>query len=231
MARQRALRAGRPAREDVREDDGQPRFGRESGQAGLHRLRDPKGDGSFTTVDTLRAWDGGEGGHSDHGIHEARVSPDGKYFYIINGNGVVQPQDMSPNSPIRNYADDRIIPLLGTQTGRLGHEKAPGGFIGARLRRQGLSPLRRAACATRCTSTGMPTAKFHVRQRHGARVRRAVVSAGAGLLAAERRRSRLSRQQRQVSDRGTEDTLPPLVEIGLGSPVGVTFGYRTAFPA
>ena len=28
-----------------------------------------------------------------------------------------------------------------------------------------------------------------------------------------------------------EDSLPPLVEIGLGSPVGVTFGYRTAFPA
>ena len=28
-----------------------------------------------------------------------------------------------------------------------------------------------------------------------------------------------------------EDSLPPLAEIGLGSPVGVTFGYRTAFPA
>ena len=28
-----------------------------------------------------------------------------------------------------------------------------------------------------------------------------------------------------------QDSLPPLVEIGLGSPVGVTFGYRTAFPA
>ena len=106
-----------------------PGFGRQSGQAGLHRLRDPKGDGSFTTVDTLRTWDGGEGGHSDHGIHEARVSPDGKHFYIINGNGVVMPPDMSPNSPLRNYADDRIIPLLGPQTGRLGQEKAPGGTI------------------------------------------------------------------------------------------------------
>src|SRR5688572_6090871 len=75
-----------------------PGFGRQSGQAGLHRLRDPKGDGSFTTIDTLRTWDGGEGGHSDHGIHEARVSPDGKHFYIINGNGVVPPPDVSPNS-------------------------------------------------------------------------------------------------------------------------------------
>ena len=157
-----------------------PGSARQSGQAGLHRLRDPKGDGSFTTVDTLRTWDGGEGGHSDHGIHEARVSPDGKHFYIINGNGVVQPDDVSPNSPLRNYADDRIIPLLGPQTGRLGQEKAPGGFI-ARTTFDGKDyqlvrgrPAQRAALRLECRRRDL-----HVRQRHGAGVRRAVVPAGA----------------------------------------------------
>ena len=31
--------------------------------------RDPKGDGSFTSVETLRTWTGPEQGHSDHGVH------------------------------------------------------------------------------------------------------------------------------------------------------------------
>ena len=193
----RAAGSRSPSRKTMRIRDS----ARQSGQAGLHRLRDPKGDGSFTTVDTLRTWDGGEGGHSDHGIHEARVSPDGKHFYIINGNGVVPPEDVSPNSPLRNYADDRIIPLLGTQTGRLGQEKAPGGIIARTdLRRQGPPSVRRRHAQRPALRLERRRRDLLVRQRHGAGVRRALVPAGARVLDAERRRSGLPRQQRQVPD-------------------------------
>ena len=208
-----------------------PGFGRQSGQAGLHRLRDPSGDGSFTTVDTLRTWDGGEGGHSDHGIHEARVSPDGKHFYIINGNGVVQPEDMSANSPLRNYADDRIIPLLGEQTGRLGHEKAPGGFI-ARTSFEGkdyhlfAGGMRNALHFDWNADGEIFSFDSDMEPEFGVPWYRPVrvfwLPSGADLG---------YRGNSGKYPNWYEDSLPPLVEIGLGSPVGVTFGYRTAFPA
>jgi hypothetical protein len=208
-----------------------PGFGRQSGAAGLHRLRDPKGDGSFTTIDTLRTWDGHEGGHSDHGIHEARVAPDGKSFYIINGNGVVPPPDVSPNSPLRNFADDRIIPLLGPQTNRLGHEKAPGGYI---------ARTTFDAKDLHLVSGGMRNAlhfdwnadgeifsfdsdmepEFGVPWYRPVRVFWLPTGADLGY-----------RGNSGKYPTWYEDSLPPLVEIGLGSPVGVTFGYRTAFPA
>jgi glucose/arabinose dehydrogenase len=208
-----------------------PGFGRQSGQAGLHRLRDPKGDGSFTTVDTLRTWDGPEGGHSDHGIHEARVSPDGKHFYIINGNGVIQADDVSPNSPLRNYADDRIIPLLGPQTGRLGHERAPGGHIvrtdfdGKNLHL--VSGGMRNALHFDWNADGeIFTFDSDMEPEFGVPwyrpVRVSWLPSGADLG---------YRGNSGKYPTWYEDSLPPLVEIGLGSPVGVTFGYRTAFPA
>ena len=208
-----------------------PGFGRQSGQAGLHRLRDPKGDGSFTTVDTLRTWDGPEGGHSDHGIHEARVSPDGKHFYIINGNGVIQADDVSPNSPLRNYADDRIIPLLGPQTGRLGHERAPGGHI-VRTDFEGknlhlVSGGMRNALHFDWNADGeIFTFDSDMEPEFGVPwyrpVRVSWLPSGADLG---------YRGNSGKYPTWYEDSLPPLVEIGLGSPVGVTFGYRTAFPA
>ena len=208
-----------------------PGFGRQSGQAGLHRLRDPKGDGSFTTIDTLRTWDGHEGGHSDHGIHEARVSPDGKHFYIINGNGVVPPPDTSPNSPHRNYADDRIIPLLGPQTGRLGHEKAPGGTI-ARTTFDGkdlhlfAGGMRNALHFDWNADGEIFSFDSDMEPEFGVPWYRPVrvfwLPSGADLG---------YRGNSGKYPNWYEDSLPPLVEIGLGSPVGVTFGYRTAFPA
>ena len=208
-----------------------PGFGRQSGQAGLHRLRDFKGDGSFTTIDTLRTWDGPEGGHSDHGVHEARVSPDGKHFYIINGNGVIMPPDMSPNSPLRNYADDRIIPLLGAQTGRLGQEKAPGGTI-ARTTFEGKDfhlfggGIRNALHFDWNADGEIFSFDSDMEPEFGVPWYRPVrvfwLPSGADLG---------YRGNSGKYPTYYEDSLPPLVEIGLGSPVGVTFGYRTAFPA
>ena len=208
-----------------------PGFGRQSGQAGLHRLRDPKGDGSFTTIDTLRTWDGGEGGHSDHGIHEARVSPDGKYFYIINGNGVVPPDDMAPTSPLRNYADDRIIPLLGPQTGRLGHEKAPGGTLWrstfeAKDLHLFAGGMRNALHFDWNADGEIFSFDSDMEPEFGVPWYRPVrvfwMPSGADLG---------YRGNSGKYPTWYEDSLPPLVEIGLGSPVGVTFGYHTAFPA
>ncbi len=208
-----------------------PGFDRLSGQAGLHRLRDPKGDGSFTSVETLRTWTGPEQGHSDHGVHAPYVSPDGKHLYIINGNGVTQPDDVSPNSPMRNWADDRIIPLLGTLTGRLGQERPPAGFI-ARTDFEGkdfhlvTAGLRNALHIGFNAEGEMFTFDSDMEPELGVpwyrpnRVYHLPSGADMGY-----------RGNSGKYPSWYEDSLPPSVDIGLASPVGVTFGYGTKFPA
>ena len=82
-------------------------FGGPRGTYGLYRLRDPAGDGSFSSIERLRTWPRGSG---DHGAHAIVLSPDRQHLYIVVGNQVPQPPDASPNSPMRNFADDRAIP-------------------------------------------------------------------------------------------------------------------------
>jgi hypothetical protein len=217
--------------ETFKETIDNPGFGRQSGQAGLHRLRDPQGDGTFTQVDTLRTWDGHEGGHSDHGIHDLKVSPDGKHFYIINGNGVVPPPDVTPNSPLRNYADDRIIPKLGDFTDRINGERPPGGYI-ARTDFEGkdlhivAGGMRNAlhfdwnADGEIFSFDSDMEPEFGVPWYRPTRVFWMPSGADFGY-----------RGNSGKYPTYYEDSLPPLAEIGLGSPVGVTFGYNTAFPA
>lgn len=207
-----------------------PGYGRLSGVAGLHRLRDPKGDGSFESVETLRTWTGPEGGHSDHGVHAPQVAPDERHLYLINGNGVVQPPDVSPNSPMRHWGDDRIIPLLGPLTGGVGQERPPAGFVGR---------------------TDLEGREFHLM---AAGLRNALhlgINAEGELFTFDSdmelelgvpwyRPNRICHlpSGADLGYRGNsgkypswyEDSVPALVDIGLASPVGVVFGYGARFP-
>jgi hypothetical protein len=144
---------------------------------------------------------------------------------------VVPPPDVSPNSPLRNYADDRIIPLLGAQTGRLGHEKAPGGTI-ARTDFEGKDihlfggGMRNALHFDWNADGEIFSFDSDMEPEFGVPWYRPVrvfwLPSGGDLG---------YRGNSGKYPNWYEDSLPPLVEVGLGSPVGVTFGYRTAFPA
>lgn len=207
-----------------------PSYGQMSGVAGLHRLRDPLGNGSFSSVETLRTWTGPEQGHSDHGVHAPYLSPDGRHLYIINGNGVTQPDDVSPNSPMRNWGDDRIVPLLGTLTGRLGQERPPAGFVG-RTDFDGkdfhlvAAGLRNALHVGFNADGEMFTFDSDMELELGVpwyRPNRVChLPSGADL----------GYRGNSGKSNWYEDSLPPLLEIGLASPVGVTFGYGAKFPA
>ncbi len=208
-----------------------PSYGQLSGVAGLHRLRDPLGNGSFSSVETLRTWTGFEKGHSDHGVHAPYLSPDGRHLYIINGNGVTQPDDVSPNSPMRNWGDDRILPLLGTLTGRIGQERPPAGFVG-RTDFEGkdfhlvVAGLRNALHVGFNADGEMFTFDSDMELELGVpwyRPNRVChLPSGADLG---------YRGNSGKYPSWYEDSLPPLLDIGLASPVGVTFGYGAKFPA
>lgn len=72
----------------------------------LVRLRDTDGDDQFDEIKFLRHTPGGVG----HGRNQLALGPDG-FIYSIHGDDVGLPTNgVSPNSPLRNYAEDRLLP-------------------------------------------------------------------------------------------------------------------------
>ena len=73
---------------------------------GLYRLRDTHGDDQFDEVKLLRATPGGVG----HGRNQLALGPDGM-IYSVHGDDVgLPPEGVSTNSPLRHYAEDRLLP-------------------------------------------------------------------------------------------------------------------------
>jgi hypothetical protein len=223
-----------------------PTFCCEAGDMGIQRLSDPNEDGSFSKIETLLWLDGTEGGHSDHGVHDIVPAPDGKSLFMINGNMVYYPEQVSPNSPVRFTADDRVVPTLGTalrntpgqarvspadaaKAGRYGY----GGWIGKMdfnakdfsLFATGLrNPLHFAfnGDGEIFTYDSDHEPEVGVPWYTPTRVMWVPSAANFG--------------HRSGGDSGKypewyEDASQPIFNIGLGSPVGVTFGYNAKFPA
>jgi putative heme-binding domain-containing protein len=72
----------------------------------LVRLRDTDGDDQFDEVKALRNTPGGVG----HGRNQLALGPDGM-IYSIHGDDVGLPSSgASPNSPLKHYAEDRLLP-------------------------------------------------------------------------------------------------------------------------
>ncbi len=72
----------------------------------LVRLRDTDGDDEFDEVKVLRATPGGVG----HGRNQLALGPDGM-IYSIHGDDVGLPPDgVASHSPLRHYAEDRLLP-------------------------------------------------------------------------------------------------------------------------
>jgi putative heme-binding domain-containing protein len=70
------------------------------------RLRDTDGDEQFDEIKYLRSTPGGVG----HGRNQLALGPDG-FIYSIHGDDVALPTNgVSASSPLRHYAEDRLLP-------------------------------------------------------------------------------------------------------------------------
>ena len=88
------------------------------------RLRDTDGDGQFDKIDELLRTEGGVG----HGRNHVKLGPDGM-IYLTHGNNVVAPSNATPESPLRNFRDDRLIPCPWDPQMFDGDVKLPAGHI------------------------------------------------------------------------------------------------------
>ncbi len=192
----------------------------------LIRLTDKDNDGKFDERQELVRTEGGVG----HGRNHIKLGPDGD-IYVAHGNNVLLPKNIAPDSPLKNYANDQLIPNPWDGSMFDGNVELPAGHI-LRVKPDGSkvtllagglrNPLDIAfnhegdlftfdADMERDVGTPwyMPTRVLHVVPGADFGWRR-----GTGRYPA-----------------WYADTLPSVIDIGLSSPTGIFFGYEAEFPA
>lgn len=203
--------------------------------SGLYRARDTDGDDQFDECVRLKAFRGG----GEHGPHSLRLSPDGQRIFVIAGNHTAPPfnageeqADDSLSSRIpTNWGEDLLLPRMWDANGHARGVMAPGGWI-ASTDPDGKSwdiwsigyrnPYDMAFNADGELFAYDADMEWDVGAPWYRPTR--VVHATAGSEFGWR------------SGAGKwpvyyPDSLPPMVNIGPGSPVGVDFGYGLKFPA
>jgi putative heme-binding domain-containing protein len=91
----------------------------------IYRLRDRDGDDAYDEVQKVRRFEGAGG---EHGSHALVPGPDGK-IYQVHGNFVRLPSDLTSTSPLRNYAEDLVLPRAEDGNGFGIGLKPPAGFV------------------------------------------------------------------------------------------------------
>lgn len=195
--------------------------------SGLYRLTDSDADGQLDKVELIQAIEA----RGDHGSHALVETPDGKGFYWINGNNS-KPAPMADTSPVvQAWGEDHLLPSMPDGRGHNRGVLAPGGIIykytpetktleayssgyrnifDASVNKDGeLFTYDADMEYDFNTPWYRPTRICHVTSgseygwRNGAGKRMPFYA----------------------------DNMPPVLDIGPGSPTGTTFGYGAAFPA
>ena len=219
--------------------------------SGLYRVTDSDKNDTLDTVEKLRVFDGG----GEHGPHAVMLSPDGNKLFIICGNhtkvpfamkNLTEPQtmggirgsqrrvEMPPEGTSRvpaNWDEDLLIPRMWDANGHAAGILAPGGYVVS------TDPEGKA---WEVWSSGYRNPYDMAFNADGELfVYDADMEWDFGSPWYRPTRVNHATSGSELGWRsGTgkwpaclPDSLPALVDIGPGSPVGVAFGYGTKFPA
>ncbi len=194
--------------------------------AGLWRLRDTDGDDQFDDAKLLRAMKG----TGEHGTHALVLSPDGKSIYFANGNHTDVPANLEKARMVK-WGEDHLLPRMWDARGHARNIFAPGGYI-ARTDPEGKSielfaiGFRNQYDMAFDANGELFTYDSDMEWDQGSpwylptRINHAVDGGDYGW------RSGAGRWPAYYAD-----SLPEVVNIGPGSPTGVTFGTGAKFPA
>lgn len=195
--------------------------------SGLYRVRDTKGNDQYDEVVKLAPIRGG----GEHGPHGLRLSPDGKSIFIVCGNHTNPPETIHASRVPRNWKEDLLLPRQWDANGHARGILAPGGWI-ARVDPEGKNWNMYSIGYRNCYDIafnadgelftydsdmewdmGMPWYR-PTRVCHATDGSEFGWRSGSGVWPSYH-----------------IDSLPPVLDIGPGSPVGMEFGYGAKFPA
>lgn len=191
---------------------------------GLYRCRE-QADGKFA-VEFLKKFEGS----GEHGPHGLALGQDGK-IYVMNGNHTRLPDGLAPNPPYRHYQEDHVLPRQWDGNGHAAGIYAPGGYV-VRLDPEGkncelvLGGFRNAYDIAFNADGELFTFDSDMEWDWGmpwyrpTRVNHCTVGSEHGW-----------RSGTGVWPDHYPDNLPPVVNVGIGSPTGVVFGSGAKFPA
>lgn len=92
--------------------------------SGLYRLQDTNNDDQYDKLTLFKELKG----NGEHGPHSIILSPDKKSLYLIAGNHTDVPEFDSYIYP-KNWQEDNIFPLIKDPRGHANDRKAPGGWV------------------------------------------------------------------------------------------------------
>lgn len=94
-------------------------------QRGVYKVTDSDNDGNLDKISLLKKLHGG----GEHGPHGLTPSPDGKWIYISCGNHTKLPEGITHYPSTKNWAEDHLLPRQADARGHARNQMAPGGFI------------------------------------------------------------------------------------------------------
>lgn len=195
--------------------------------SGLYRISDSNQDDQLDKVELLRE----VRSRGDHGVHALMPTPDGKALYLITGNNT-RPPELASSSPVRQvWGEDHLLPSMPDGRGHNRGVLAPGGIVyrvspdGQKMEAyaSGFRNVFDAAVSRDgelFTYDADMEYDFNTPWYRPTRICHVVSGGEFGWRNGAGKRMPFY-----------EDNLPPVLDIGPGSPTGVTFGYGAKFPA
>ena len=198
----------------------------EEGDGGLHRIRDLDGDGVFEDHAHLAKY----GPPSEHGAHGIALGPEG-LLYVVLGNHTKLPENLAATSSYRDYAEDVLLPRIWDPRGHAHGMFAPAAVV---------MRTNPNASSWELVAGGMRNPYDLAFSPDGE-----LFTYDADMewdIGTPWYRSPLLLHVVPGGEYGWRsgsakwpsaypDALPPVLETGPASPVGITFGTGSAFPA
>ncbi len=196
------------------------------GQSGIWRVTDTDGNGDPDKLELVKALNGS----GEHGPHGMVPSPDGKSIYVTSGNFTDLPE-INSSLVSKNWAEDQLLPRRPDARGHANDRFAPGGWIG-RVTTDGknfqlfASGFRNAYDIAFNDHGDLFTYDSDMEWDYGTpwyrptRICQVVPGAEFGW-----------RHGSGPWPPYYEDSMPPMLEIGPGSPTGLVSGAGAKFPA
>ncbi|MGZ4962922.1 MAG: family 16 glycoside hydrolase, partial [Limisphaerales bacterium] len=194
--------------------------------SGLYRVRDTDGDDQLDQVELLRPLEGG----GDHGWHALLAGPDGKSIYVVAGNATRFANPEHSRVP-RIWSEDHLLPRIPDARGFMTTVLAPGGCV-YRVDPEGKTwelvangfrnPYDAAFNRYGDLLTFDADMEWDMNTPWYRPTRICLVTSGAEFG---------WRNGAGKWPAYYPDSLPAVLDVGPGSPVGMTFGYGAKFPA